>query len=185
MKGVLLGVVGILLSLATLSAQTANADAWPVAQRPIADYLSTAILAADVGIDVFNGVRRELGTTKSHELRAVFTAVGCDGLKYGAVNGGALALKALLPRNRPDYQDPHEPDPRGDSFSEHTANAFAALDLDHSQKSFWITLAIAAVVMELRGGANKHDWPGRLEGLTLGVGSKLGVRLIPACKGVS
>ncbi len=163
---------------ATVYAQS-NADAWPKSKQPIADYLSTAILAADVGVDVGRAVSRELGTTKSHQTRVVFTALGCETIKYGGANGGSLLVKHFFPRERPDKSD------NQDSGSEHTSNAFASVDVTHGTKEAVLTTITAFIVAYLRTAANKHDLVGILEGMAIGTGAKYGSWIVPACREIS
>ncbi len=176
-------VVGVLIGLWLLGgvghAQTSNADAWPFGQRHIADVASTVLLAGDMAADAGRAISRELGTTKSHQTRAVLTAVGCEGLKFGGANGGSLLAKHYLPRWRPDGSD------RLDSGSEHSSNAFAGADVTHGTKEAVLTVAVAVLVAYLRTAANKHDLVGILEGVGIGTGAKYGTWLVPACRGVS
>jgi hypothetical protein len=162
----------ILLALALLvgAAQIGDAqtfDAWPPAQRSIADYVSTGIVAGTIGADFVFELKQ------GHESGHLLAAAICNGVKYGAVNGAAIGLKALFPRERPNGLN------NQDSFSEHTANVTV------TGGPWWVDLVLGIVVGYFRGAANMHDVVGVLEGAGLGAVTRYGVTRIPACRGVS
>lgn len=152
----------IALWSAGLSAQTN--DAWPAADRPIADYLSTAIAASTVVVDASHALY--LGHQSGH----TWTAMWCESLKLGGANGAALVLKHFFPEERPNGVD-------AQSFpSEHTANALAATGW-----SWQASIPVAASVGYLRTAANWHWWRDVGAGTLLGLGSRYATRRIPAC----
>lgn len=162
--------VFVLLTTQLPRCQTANLDAWPAGTpRHIADYLSTATLGVLIAENGTRSVLNAMGTTKTHTARAVTAALGCDGLEYAAAQGGSAALKHAFPRERPDHSDTL------DSFSGHTWTAFVGART-------WQEWLVAGVVAYLRTAANRHDWPGVLEGFGAGVVSHYAISAIPTCR---
>jgi membrane-associated phospholipid phosphatase len=156
------------LLLLAVSAQAQTNDAWPPADRPLADYLSTADLLTIAGIDVGHSVY------VGHQQGTVWQALGCEGLKFGIANGVTLVLKHFIPEERPNGVD-------NQSFpSEHSANAFAATGW-----TWQASIPIAASVAYLRTAANWHWWHDVAVGAVIGLISRYAVTRIPACQGVS
>jgi hypothetical protein len=143
-------------------------DAWPQNKQSIADYVSTGIVAGTIGADVLY---------ETHEARqqglSWQAGFGCPALKYTAVNLAAIGLKSAFPRERPNHLN------NQDSFSEHTANVTVTAG------PWWVDLVMGVVVGYFRGAANMHDLEGVLEGFGLGLATRGGVRLIPACRSLS
>ena len=163
------GLIGVLLSIATLQGQTPTPtfDAWPTAQQSIADYVSTGIVAGTIGADFVFAVKH------GYDVGQVHAATLCTAGKYASVNGAAILLKALVPRERPNGLNTQ------DSFSEHTANVAV------TGGPWWVDVILAAIVGYFRGAANMHDVVGVLEGAALGGLDRYLITRIPHCRGVS
>jgi hypothetical protein len=161
-------VSGVLIVLMSLPLQAQTFDAWAPGSRHLADNLSTGVLAGTIGADVTQSL------VTGHKQGKIWTAIGCEALKYGIGNGASISLKKLFPRMRPDGSD------NQDSFSEHTMNATISTGW-----SYGFSVPVAVAVGYLRGAANRHDLVGVLEGAGLGVATRYAVTRIPACKGVS
>ncbi len=169
-----IALCALLLWASPYRAHAQTFDAGPFSQQSIADHTSTIVLTLDMSADVAAHLKR------AHDQGKLTAGLLCETLKYGSVNGGAIVLKKLFPRERPDHSD------NQDSASEHSANAVVAIDTNtHSGWLFVGTLTAAVLVAVLRGDANKHDLVGVLEGATLGGVTHWGVTRIPQCKGVS
>lgn len=156
------------LDITSTAVTVPNTWAWPPGSRHLADNLSTGLLFGTAGADVTQSL------VTGHREGKIWTAIGCEALKYGAFNGIDTVLKNLFPRQRPDNSD------NLDSFSGHTGNAVISTGW-----SYGVSVPVAIAVGYLRGAANKHDLVGILEGASLGAATRYAVTRISACKGVS
>jgi hypothetical protein len=161
-------VVLCVLLLWALPARAQTFDAWSTPKQPIADWVSTGIVAGTIGADFLY---------ETHEARqkglSWQAGFGCPALKYTAVNLEAIGLKSAFPRERPNHLN------NQDSFSEHTANVTVTAG------PWWVDLVMGVVVGYFRGAANMHDLEGVLEGFGLGAATRFGVTRISACRGIS
>jgi membrane-associated phospholipid phosphatase len=128
----------VLVAWLVLVATPARAEdpllAWKT-HRPIADYLSTALVDVQIGADTWHSWRAD------HRGRA-FANQGCRmGLTLLTTEGA----KRLFPRTRPDGSD------RKSFWSGHTAQATTAAGWRYEAG-----IPVAAVVALLRGGSAKH-----------------------------
>lgn len=124
-----------LLLLAAPAAAEDNPLKWSQ-HRPIADWLSTGLVAGTITADVVHAWRAE------DRPRALW-GVTC---RNAVAGGGAELLKLVIHRWRPDHSD-QKSTPSG-----HTAEAFA----NSTYASFTVTMPIAAAVGYLRPAANRH-----------------------------
>lgn len=145
------------------------AQEFPPADRHGADWASTAMVGGTIAADVVTSITNARATQRS-----IWGALGCESLKYAAVNLASLGLKKAVPRERPDGSD------NQDSFSEHTANAFASTGWSAST-----SIPLATLIGVFRIGSGRHDKTGVAEGTSLGEGVRLLVTRITLCKGVS
>lgn len=150
----------LLLCATSSSAQEPRTTetAWPEGARPLADYVSSGLLAATI-------IAEEV-----HQYRDYgWKGVGCSGLVFALTNGELFILKRLVHEWRPDLSDDK-------SFpSGHTANAFSV---------GWqtnISIPIGGSIGYLRGAANKHHGWDVVAGYALGTTNRFLVGLIPAC----
>lgn len=125
----------VLLLVAVPAAAEENPLKWS-AHRPIADWLSTGLVAGSVTADVVHAWRAE-------DPRSALWGVAC---RNAVAGGGAELLKVLIHRWRPDHSD-QKSTPSG-----HTAEAFA----NSTYASVTITMPVAAAVGYLRPAANRH-----------------------------
>ena len=152
--------VVVLLILITLLPLPAFAEdpilAWPT-HRPVADWISTGLVSAQIGADTWHSFKAE------HRGRA-FLNQGC---RMGVAIGTTELAKALIHRTRPDGSN------RRSFWSGHTANAVAAAGWRYE-----VGIPIAASVGLLRGGAAKHYLS------DVGIGALDGALATWICRGV-
>lgn len=149
----------LLCCCASASAQTSTA--WPEGARPIADYVSSGLVAATV-------IAEEVHQYREHH----WTGVGCSALVLGATNLEVFALKNLIHEERPNGVDDHS------APSGHTANAFSV----SWQANISIPIGISTAY--LRTAAAWHYWWDVLFGAAIGTANRYLVSLIPACREV-
>lgn len=121
----------LLLTLAQAETQPAM---W-ASHRNVADSISTALVAANVGAEVVHAWRQP---NRKH-------ALGCTALRNGLVVGATETVKVLVHRTRPDGSD------RKSFYSEHTA--LAVLNIGWK---FQIGIPIAIGAGYGRAAAGKH-----------------------------
>lgn len=139
-------------------ARAQTATAWPEQARPIADYVSSGMVAATV-------IAEEVHQYKSHG----WTGVGCSALVLAASNLEAIGIKALVHEERPNRVDDKS------FLSQHAANAFSV---------GWqanVSIPIGIGVGYLRTAADWHWWWDVVAGALLGTANRYLVSLIPAC----
>lgn len=157
-------VLFVLLMAASASAQeprTTN-TAWPENARPIADYVSSGLVAATV-------IAEEVHQYKDYGWKGV----GCSALVFAATNLETFALKNVIHEERPNGVDNHS------APSGHTANAFSV----GWQSNIAVPIGIG--VGYLRTAANWHYWWDVMFGAALGTMNRFLVGLIPVCSELS
>lgn len=148
--------LGVLAVGVVLLGGTPVARAEPVptiwsAHRPIADAVSTALVAGQLGASVLAG-------WQAPDRRRALT---CQAIQIGAVVGLAELTKALVHRTRPDGSD------QKSFFSEHTALAAVGSGW---HPAIGVTVTIGAGY--LRTAAAKHHWSDVLAGAAVGLGGR-------------
>jgi len=142
----------LLLCLAApVSAQETQPLAWDT-HRAFADNLSTALDAAQIGLDTIHNWREP-------ERKA---ALLCEGFRLGVAVGIAEGTKLVVHRTRPDGSD------RKSFFSEHSAVAAST-----SGWRFAIGIPLTGTVGYLRMAAAKHYASDVSVGLAVGFLSRL------------